>query len=60
MTEEPLYSAEEVLKKYTVEELDLFHTYLGIGKEWKASDRRKELKTIEDAELDRLHDIIEI
>ncbi len=38
---------EQVLKKWTVDELDMLHNLAGLGAEWMESDRRAHLLSIE-------------
>lgn len=48
-----------ILKKYTVDELDMLHNLVGLGPEWQKSYRRKELLEIETRELELMKEIIE-
>lgn len=52
-------SDDEVLRKWTVDELDMLHNISGLGPEWRASERRAELKKLEDEDIERVRHIIE-
>jgi len=46
----------EVLKKWSVAELDVLHKYIGIGYEWLDSERRIELVRIENNEKENINE----
>jgi len=48
-----------ILKKYTVDELDLLHDLVGLGKEWRASSNRADLVAIEAMEMELIQKIVE-
>jgi hypothetical protein len=50
---------DAILKKYTVDELDMLHDLVGLGAEWSQSARRAKLVKIESMELALIKDIIE-
>lgn len=52
-------SDNDILQRWTVGELDRLHDLIGLGNQWQTSDRRAELKKIEDADLEKLHNIAE-
>lgn len=50
---------KDILARWSVDDLDMLHRISGLGEEWMASDRRAELKKIEDDEVERLRHIVE-
>lgn len=48
-----------ILKKYTVDQLDMLHNLVGLGPDWVKSDVRAELVEIEKRELELITTIIE-
>jgi hypothetical protein len=49
---------DDIIQKYTVEQLDMLHDICGLGEEWRKSSRRKELVRIEERELELVRRII--
>ena len=49
----------EILKTWTVAELDILHDSICMGTEWRASERREELMQIEEEEQTELYKVID-
>lgn len=50
---------KDILARWSVDDLDMLHRISGLGEEWMASDRRAELKKIEDDEMEIMLNITE-
>lgn len=55
----PVLLDEDILKKWTVDQLDMLHAIAGLGDEWKASERRDRLKKREDDEIAKLQKVVD-
>jgi len=45
---------EQVLARWTIDELDMLHDISGLGDLWQKSDRRAHLKKVEDEEVENI------